>query len=123
MSYGSTDEHLFRDLVVCSVWGFLSSVVLFNLFPPPVTGSLLLGLAGLTIAGTYVATLHIRDVLREPKRFSLGVFLVSLYVGGAWSVFLGSIIQILFLWGGVHRIFGLSIDRWYWHFPAPNWPG
>jgi len=103
-------------LLLYPLWGVLSSALLLNssLFHD---GQIQRGLVGVVFAGLLPVGLHIYEVLSGETRFEWSTVFVSLSLGGVLTLFLGSILQAILLWCGIHSILGLRIDSWYWKFP------
>jgi hypothetical protein len=99
------------------VWGLVSSAVLFN--ADFLHGWAIRSLTGIAAAGLYPVALHLYEVKIGKTDFEWKTVLISLSFGGIFSVFSGSILQGILWLCGIHNIFGLRLDTWYWKFPEP----
>jgi hypothetical protein len=108
---------LFWSFLGMGIWGFLTSAMLFNYVFPAMDGVLVPTIVGLAFAGSPVAACYVYKCKREYEPFSVGTFLFGWLSAGVYSTFLGSVLQFFLLVLGLRNVFGLSIERLFWHFP------
>jgi hypothetical protein len=104
-------------IVLYPFWGLVSSAVLLDTHL--VRGKLWQAFTGIAFAGLLPVALHVFEVSIGKTDFDWKVVLIGISFGGILTVFLGSILQAILLWFGIHNVLGLRIDNWYWMFP-PN---
>jgi len=102
------------------VWGLVSSALLFNTNLWDLDSALLRSIICIVFAGLLPVAIHLYEVQVGKTRFEWKTVFISLTFGGIPTLFLGSILQAILLSCGVHSLFGLQIDTWYWKFPITD---
>ncbi len=103
------------------VWGLLSSVLLLTRTSLPSHGQLLSAVTCILVAGLLPVGLHLYEAQTGRTMFSWGTLFISLLGGGVASIMFGALLQGLLIICGVHSIFGLQIDQWYWRLPGADY--
>jgi len=109
-----------RIYAICAValypvWGLVSSALLLN--AGFLHSQLFRSIIGVAFAGLLPVALHLYEVRAGKIYFEWKTVFISVSFGGILTLFLGSILQAFLLLCGVHSLFGLRIDIWYWNFP------
>jgi hypothetical protein len=109
-----------RIYTICAValypvWGLVSSSLLLN--SGFLHSRVLRSAAGIALGGLLPVALHCFEVLVGKAQFEWKTVLISITLGGVFAIFLGTLLQGFLLLCGIHSVFGLRIDTWYWEFP------
>jgi hypothetical protein len=102
-------------LILYPFWGMISSALLFS--TSVFHDLLLFSIVGVLFAGLLPVALHLFEVRFLREAFSWGTMVASLTFGGMVTLFLGSLLQVVLLWCGIHSFLGLPLDSWGWRFP------